>query len=314
MRVAVLDDYQDVVRGLDAFSLLDGHDVTVFARPVEPEELEGVEALVLIRERTRVDEAFLDRVPSLRLIAQTGRLGPHVDAAAAEARGIVLAEGGSEPVAPAELTWALVLAGVRRLTQYAERLRAGEWQRNSLEGTPGALGHVLRGRTLGVLGLGRIGSLVAGYGRAFGMEVIVWGRERSRAAAAEAGYEVAASQEALFARGDVVTVHVPLRPETRGLVGVDDLRAMKESALLVNISRAGLLEAGALLTALGEGRPGFTAVDVFDEEPATQDPLLRLPNVVASPHVGFVERDTYEAYLGGAFRHVVDYASGRIGG
>ena len=314
MRVAVLDDFQDVVRGLDACSLLEEHDVTVFTRPVEPEELEGIEALVLIRERTRVDEAFLDRVPSLRLIAQTGRLGPHVDAAAAEARGIAVAEGGSEPVGPAELTWALILAGVRRLTQYAERLRAGEWQRNGLEGTPGALGHVLRGRTLGVLGLGRIGSLVAGYGRAFGMDVLVWGRERSLSAAAERGYAVAASQADLFGRADVVTLHVPLREDTRGLVRLDDLRRMAPSSLFVNISRARLLEPGALATALAEGRPGFAAVDVFDEEPATHDPLLRLPNVVATPHVGFVEWDTYEAYLGGAFRAVAAFASAKIDG
>ncbi|MGE5689870.1 MAG: D-2-hydroxyacid dehydrogenase family protein [Pseudomonadota bacterium] len=313
MRVAVLDDYQDVVRRLDAFGLLDGHDVTVFTTAVGPERLAGVEALVLIRERTRVDEVFLDRVPSLRLIAQTGRLGPHVDAEAARARGIVVVDGGGSPVAPAELTWALVLAATRRLPQYVERLRAGEWQRNGLEGGPGALGHVLAGRTLGVVGLGRIGALVAGYGRAFGMDVRVWGREGSLARAAAAGYGAATSQRDLFARADVLSAHLPLRPETRGTITLDDLRAMRPSSLFVNTSRAALVEPGALATALAEGRPGFAAVDVFDEEPATADPLVRLPNVVAAPHIGFVERDSYESYLGAAFAHVVAFASGRLG-
>ena len=310
MRILVPDDYQDVVRTLGVFALLDGHDVTVRTGPPTDDDLAEAEAIVLIRERTRVDGALLDRAPRLRGLSQTGGSTPHVDREACEARGIAILRGGSAPVAPAELTWALALAAVRRLPQYAERLRAGEWQRNGLEGTDGALGHVLRGRTLGVLGLGRIGGLVAGYGAAFGMDVLVWGREASRAAAAEAGHALASSQRDLFERADVVSLHVPLTPQTRGLVTADDLAAMRPGSLLVNTARAGLVAEGALVAALAAGRPAFAAVDVFDEEPAVGDELLRLPNVVATPHLGYVEQDTYELYFGEAFGNLVAFAQG----
>jgi D-3-phosphoglycerate dehydrogenase len=308
MRILVPDDYQDVVRSLDVFALLDGHDVAVLTGPPTDDDLAEAEALVLIRERTPVDAAVLDRAPRLRVVVQTGRSTPHVDREACAARGVEVLVGGSAPVAPAELTWALALAAVRRLTQYAERLRAGEWQRNGLEGTGGALGHVLRGRTLGVLGLGRIGALVAGYGAAFGMDVVVWGREASRAAAAKAGHAVTSSQRDLFERADVVSLHVTLTAETRGLVTADDLAAMRPGSVLVNTARAGLVAEGALVAALAAGRPAFAAVDVFDEEPAVGDELLRLPNVVATPHLGYVERDTYEQYFGEAFRNLLDFA------
>lgn len=305
MRIAVLDDYQDAVRRLECFSLLDGHEVRVLTRPAESGELADVEAVVLIRERTRVDEAFLAAAPALRVISQTGRIGAHVDVAACEARGISLREGIGSPLATAELTWALVLAGARRLTQYVERLRAGEWQRNGLEGSAQALGFVLAGRTFGVLGLGRIGGLVAGYARAFGMDVLVWGRERSLAAAREAGYATAGSQRELFERADVVSLHARLAAGTHGLVTRADLHAMQPSALLVNTARAELVEPGALHAALLEGRPGAAAVDVFVDEPATADPLMGLPNVVATPHIGFVERDSYELYFAAAFANAV---------
>jgi D-3-phosphoglycerate dehydrogenase / 2-oxoglutarate reductase len=310
MRVLVPDDYQDVVRTLDVFALLDGHDVTVLTGPPTPDDLAETEALVLIRERTPVDSALLERAPRLRVLSQTGRGTPHVDLDACAARGIELLLGGGAPVGPAELTWALVLAAARRLPQYAERLRAGEWQRNGLEGTDGALGHVVRGRTLGVLGLGRIGGLVAGYGAAFGMDVLAWGREASHTAAVEAGHTFASSQRDLFERADVVSLHVPLTAETRGLVTADDLAAMRRGSILVNTARAGLVAEGALAAALAAGRPAFAAVDVFDEEPAVGDELLRLPNVIATPHLGYVERDTYERYFGEAFRNLVDFAAG----
>ena len=309
MRILVPDDYQDVVRSLDAFALLDGLDVTVRTGPPNDVDLAEAEALVLIRERTRVDAALLERAPRLRVISQTGRGTPHVDREACAARGIEILVGGGAPVAPAELTWSLVLAAVRRVPQYAERLRAGEWQRNGLEGTDGALGHVLRGRTLGVLGLGRIGGLVGGYGAAFGMDVLVWGRESSRVAAAEAGHAFVSSRRELFERADVVSLHVPLTPETRGLVTAGDLAAMRPGSLLVNTARAGLVAEGALAAALSAGRPAFAAVDVFDEEPALGDELLRLPNVVATPHLGYVEKDTYELYFGEAFRNLVAFAA-----
>jgi D-3-phosphoglycerate dehydrogenase len=308
MRILVPDDYQDVVRSLDVFALLDGHDVAVLTGPPTDDDLAEVEALVLIRERTPVDAAVLDRAPRLRVVSQTGRSTPHVDREACAARGVEVLVGGSAPVAPAELTWALALAAVRRLPQYAERLRAGEWQRNGLEGTRGALGHVLRGRTLGVLGLGRIGALVAGYGAAFGMDVLVWGRDASRAAAAVAGRAFASSQRDLFERADVVSLHVTLTAETRGLVTADDLAAMRPGSVLVNTARAGLVAEGALVAALAAGRPAFAAVDVFDEEPAVGDELLRLPTVVATPHLGYVERDTYEQYFGEAFRSLLAFA------
>ena len=308
MRILIPDDYQDVVRTLDVFALLEGHHVTVLTGPPSDDDLAEAEALVLVRERTPVDAALLAQAPRLRVLAQTGRGTPHVDREACAARGIEILVGGGAPVGPAELTWALVLAGVRRVPPYTERLRAGEWQRNGLEGTDGALGHVVRGRTLGVLGLGRIGGLVAGYGAAFGMHVLVWGREASRAAAVAAAYDVASSQRELFERADVVSLHAPLTAETRGLVTADDLAAMRPGSLLVNTARAGLVAEGALVAALAAGRPAFAAVDVFDEEPAIGDQLLRLPNVIATPHLGYVERDTYELYFGEAFRNLVAFA------
>ena len=303
MRIAVLDDYQEVVPGLDCFALLAGHDVVVLPHGEPPPD---VEALVLIRERTRVDAALLDRLPRLRAISQTGRAGPHLDLDACRERGIAVLEGGGDPTATAELTWALVLAASRRVPRYAERLRAGEWQRNGLEGTAAALGTVLRGRTLGILGHGRIGSLVAGYGAAFGMRVLVFGRERSLETARAAGHDVAGSQRELFERADVVSLHLRLTPETRGIVTAVDLAAMRPDALLVDTARAALVEPGALLAALEAGRPGFAALDVFDEEPLRpDDPLLRLPNVVATPHLGYVERSSYELTLGEAFRNLL---------
>jgi D-3-phosphoglycerate dehydrogenase len=304
MKIAVLDDYQDAVRGLRAFELLAVHEVTVFTEPVGVEELEPFEALVLIRERTSLGAEDLARLPNLRLIAQTGRVGGHVDVAAAAARGISVAEGIGSPVAPAELTWALVLAAARRLPQYVEHLRFGEWQQNGL-----GLGHVLRGRTLGIYGYGKIGSIVASYGRAFGMEVLVRTGEQSRLAAREAGDALAGSADELFERADVLSLHLRLTGETRGIVGAEQLARMKPSSLLVNTSRAGLLEPGALLEALRAGRPGFAALDVFDEEPTTGDPLLALPNVVATPHIGYVEQDGYELYFESAFRNVLDFAA-----
>ncbi|MGI8421640.1 MAG: D-2-hydroxyacid dehydrogenase family protein [Gaiellaceae bacterium] len=305
MKIAILDDYQDAVRGLECFRLLDGQDVTVVRDTREQHDLFDVEAVVLIRDRTRVDAAFLDGAPRLRVISQTGKVGRNVDDDACRARGIEIREGSGSPVAPAELTWALVLAGMCRVTQYAERLHVAAWQQNGLEGTPEVLGRVLAGRTLGVLGLGRIGARVAGYARAFEMEVVVWGRERSLMTARDAGLRAASSQRELFAAADVVSLHVRLTAETAGLVSLDDLRAMPSGSLLVNTSRAELVEPGALIVALAEGRPAVAALDVFDEEPAIGDPLLALPNVVATPHIGFVERDSYELMLEAAFRNLL---------
>lgn len=308
MRIAILDDYQDCVRTLNAYALLAGHDVRVLTEPIADEArlaaaIGDAQAIVLIRERTRVTRSLLERLPALELISQTGRPGAHIDEAACTERGVAIAGGHGSPYAPAELTWALVLASRRAVALEAERLKAGRWQT--------VLGTTVRGRTLGILGYGNIGRLVAGFARAFGMHVIAHGREGSLARAAADGVEPVADRRALFARSDVLSVHLRLAPETRACIGPDDLAAMRPDALFVNTSRAELVAPGALLAALEAGRPGFAAVDVFEREPAGADePLLALPNVLATPHLGYVERDSYELYLGTAFGHVVAYAQG----
>lgn len=309
MQIVIPDDYQDAVRGLACFAKLAGHDVTVLHDTVQDvdalaERFQQADALVLIRERTRIQEDLLARLPRLKLISQTGKGTSHIDVAACTRRGIAVTAGTGSPYAPAELTWALVLAAVRHLPQEAARLRAGHWQ--------STLGTGLRGRTLGIWGYGKIGTLVAGYGRAFGMDVLVWGREGSLSRARADGYATAPDQEALFARSDVLSLHVKLDAETRGLVTAGDLARMKPGALLVNTSRAELIETGALEAALRAGRPGFAAVDVYEEEPVlgARHPLLALDNVVCTPHLGYVEKDSYELYFSQAFDQVVAFAAG----
>jgi D-3-phosphoglycerate dehydrogenase len=308
MRIIILDDYQDAVRRLDCFAMLAGHQVTVYTdRPAGFEQLverlAPAEAVVLIRERTAITEPLLARLPRLRLISQTGKGAIHIDHEACARHGVMVRRGGGEPYSPAELTWALALAASRRLPQGMADLAAGRWQ-------SGPLGVRLRGRTLGIWGYGQIGALVAGYGRAFAMNVLVWGREGSLARAAADGHQVAESREALLAQSDVLSLHVTLKPETRGLVTAADLAQMKPTAILVNTARAGLIAPGALLQALQAGRPGMAAIDVFDDEPIWEpanEPLLALPNVVATPHLGYVEKDSYELYFGQAFQNVLDF-------
>jgi D-3-phosphoglycerate dehydrogenase len=307
MRIAILDDYQDCVRGLACFARLEGHDVVVLHETLtDPDalaaRLDGIEALVLIRERTKITAALLDRLPSLRLISQTGRHGPHIDVPACASRGVAVAIGKGSPYAPAELTWALVLAAMRGVAVESAALRAGRWQT--------MLGRTVRGKTLGVLGYGNIGKLVAGYGAAFGMRLLVHGREGTRVRAAAEGIEHTSTRRELFERSDVLSVHLRLTPETRGMIGHDDLAAMRGESLFVNTSRAELVEAGALVRALDEGRPGMAAVDVFESEPTLNDPLIHHPRVLATPHLGYVERDSYELYLGTAFDNVLAFARG----
>lgn len=307
MRLAILDDYQDCVRGLACFQRLEGHDVIVLHETLtDPDalaqRLAGVEALVLIRERTKITAALLDRLPSLRLISQTGRHGPHIDLAACAARGVAVAIGKGSPHAPAELTWALVLAAMRGIAHESAALRAGRWQT--------MLGRTVRGKTLGVLGYGNIGKLVAGYGKAFGMKVLASGREGTRTRAAADGVECTSTRRELFERSDVLSIHLRLTPETRGMIGRDDLAAMPADSLFVNTSRAELVEPGALKAALDAGRPGMAAVDVFESEPTLDHPLIHHPRVLATPHLGYVERDSYELYLGTAFDNVLAFARG----
>ncbi len=307
MKIAILDDYQDCVRGLTCFARLAGHEVVVldqtFSDPAElASHLPGVEALVLIRERTRITRALLERLPSLRAISQTGRAGPHIDTAACTARGVAVQSGSGSSNAPAELTWALVLAASRVLAHEAAALRAGRWQTT--------LGRTVRGRTLGILGYGNIGRLVAGFGKAFGMQVVSFGREATRARAQADGVPVLASQRELFAASDVLSVHLRLVPETRGIVSAGDLAAMKPDSLFVNTSRAELVAPGALLAALRAGRPGQAAVDVFESEPGGDAELIAHPRVLATPHLGYVERDSYELYFGTAFDNLLAFAAG----
>lgn len=310
MNVVIPDDYQDAVRGLACFSKLAGHSVTIYNDTVKEigalaERFREADALVLIRERTRITEALLERLPRLKLISQTGKGTAHIDLAACQRHGVLVAAGTGSPYAPAELTWALVLAALRHLPYETARLRAGHWQ--------STMGKGLRGRTLGIWGYGKIGTLVAGYGRAFGMDVRVWGREGSLSRARSDGYALAGSREELFERSDVLSLHVKLSAETRGLVTSSDLARMRPDALLVNTSRAELIEAGALEAALRAGRPGFAAVDVYEEEPVlgAAHPLLSLDNALCTPHLGYVERDSYESYFGQAFDKVVAFAEGR---
>lgn len=317
MRIAVLDDYQDAVRGLSCFRLLDGHEVKVFTHAARglgqlAARLAPFDALVLIRERTAFPAALLARLPNLKLISQTGKVSGHIDVAAATEHGIAIAEGIGSPVAPSELTWALIMAASRKIVPYASNLKDGLWQTASINPVLNGLGRSLRGRTLAIWGYGKIGQLVAGYARAFGMRVLVWGSEGSRQTAVADGFEAAASREALFAQADVLTLHLRLGEATRGIVKAEDFARMKPDALFVNTSRAELVEEGALEQALRAGRPGYAALDVFTNEPLRPDsPLLRIPTVLATPHLGYVEQDSYEIYFQTAFENIVRFAAGQ---
>ncbi len=320
MKIAILDDYQDAVRKLDCFQLLADHEVKVFNNTVRglgqlASRLSEVDALVLIRERTRMSSQLLDKLPHLRMISQTGRVGGHVDLAACTERGIAVLEGTGSPVAPAELTWALIMSAQRRIPQYVANLKQGAWQQSGLKTSampPNfGLGQVLRGQTLGLWGYGKIGRLVAGYGKAFGMRVLVWGREHSLEAARADGFETAASREALFEESDVLSLHLRLNDETRGIVKQEDLMRMKPTSLFVNTSRTELLEENALIGALAHNRPGMVATDVYESEPILQGySLLRMENVICTPHIGYVERESYELYFGAAFRNILAFDAG----
>jgi D-3-phosphoglycerate dehydrogenase len=317
MKIAILDDYQNAAPGLDCYKILDGHEVKVFNNSARglgqlAIRLAPYEALVLIRERTSLPAALLNKLPNLKLISQTGKVSGHVDVAAATARGIAIAEGTGSPVAPAELTWALIMAASRKIVPYATSLKEGAWQTASVNPQLNGLGRVLRGRTLAIWSYGKIGKLVAGYGKAFGMRVIVWGSEATRKAALADGVEAAASREAFFAEADVLSLHLRLAEATRGIVTAADLARMKPDALFVNTSRAELVEPGALEAALQAGRPGTAALDVFTEEPLAPDaPLLRMPTVLATPHLGYVEQDSYEMYFRAAFENIANFAAGK---
>ena len=311
MNVTILDDYHDTLRTLPCFAKLAEHKVTIWNGHVQDidvlaERLKETEALVLIRERTKIRAPLLDRLPRLKLISQRS-VWPHIDIDACTRLGIVVSSdmhAGTPSYATAELTWALILAAVRQIPQQAAALKAGRWQIG--------VGTTLRGKTLGLHGWGRIAHAVAGYGRAFGMNVMVWARETSRERARREGFDVAGSKAAFFEQSDVLSIHMRLVDATRHIVTAGDLARMKPTALLVNTSRAPLIEPGALVAALRAGRPGLAAVDVYEQEPLTDptDPLLLLPNVLATPHIGYVTREEYEIQFADIFDQIVAYAAG----
>ena len=313
MKIAILDDWQDTIRTFPAFKKVADHDVTIFKDHskdvnVLADRLKDTEVLCLIRERTPIRATLIERLDKLRMITQVG-VFPHVDVEAATKRGIIMSSqtGPGRPSwATAELNWGLIIAAMRRIPQEAAALKAGKWQAYSI-------GSGLRGKTLGIHGYGKIGAVVAGYGKAFGMNVIVWGRESTLEKARADGYTAAASREAFFADSDVVSLHLRLIPETRGIVTAEDLARMKPTALIVNTSRAGLIAPGVLEAALKAGRPGMAAVDVFEDEPVVggTHPLLAMDNVIAVPHLGYVEYGSLSNMFETIFDQVVAYANGK---
>jgi D-3-phosphoglycerate dehydrogenase len=310
MHIVIPDDYQDMVDRLACFALLRGHTVTRYRTPAADFDtlvarLAPAEVVVAIRERVSFTRALIERLPKLRLIALVGRAATTIDYAACTDHGVRVSTGASNsPTAPAELTVALILASRRNVALEAERMKRGDW--------PCTLSHRLRGSTLGIFGLGNIGSLVAAAGAGLGMRILVWGQARSAARAAALGYDVADSKAALFEQSDVLSLHPRLRPETRGIVGPEDLARMKPTALLVNTARAELIQPGALLAALRAGRPGYAAVDVYEQEPVIggAHPFLAMPNVLCTPHLGWAEWDNFELYFREAFEQIVAFAAG----
>jgi D-3-phosphoglycerate dehydrogenase len=303
-----------VVRGLDCFNLLAPHAVAVLTETFREREalaaaVAEADVLVLIRERTLIDQALLSLLPRLRLISQTGKISSHLDLAACTRAKVLVAEGIGSPIAPAELCWALVMAASRHIPAYVRNLIDGKWQQSGSLG----LGRALHGLTFGIWGYGRIGRRVAQFAKIFGMQVLVWGSESSRDAAVSDGFEAAPDRVSFFRRADVLSLHLRLNAATKGCVTLKDLARMKPDSLFVNISRAGLVEEDALYTALKQVPTKRAAVDVYDSEPIRDaaDPLLSLPNVLCSPHIGYVEQNSYELYFRAAFENVVNYLAGR---
>jgi len=312
MNITILDDYQDTVRTLTCFSKLAGHNVTIWNDHTKDVDilagrLKDTEALALIRERTPIRGPLLEKLLKLRIISQRS-VYPHIDVDICTRRGVIVSSDmhpGRPSYATAELAWGLIVAALRHIPQEVAALKAGRWQ--------STLGTGLHGRTLGVYSYGRIGSVVAGYGKAFGMKVLVWGREASLARAHAEGYASARSREAFFEECDVISLHLRFNSATRGIVTAADLARMKPTALLVNTSRAGLIEAGALVDALKRGRPGMAAADVYEEEPVLNaaHPLLALDNALCTPHIGYVTRSGYEGMFGSIFDQILAYAAGK---
>ena len=320
MNIVILDDYQDVVRKLDCASMLEAYQAKVFTNTVKGQgqlavRLKDADIVVLTHNRSTLSKAILEKLPKLKLISQTGPSGSHIDIQACTEKGIAVAEGVSSSRATAELTWALIMASMRRLPQYIGNLKQGVWQQSGLRSISMpqnfGLGRVLHGKTLGIWGYGKIGKIVAGFGKAFGMNVIVWGSESSRGAAVNDGLGIALSREAFFSQCDVIALHLRLCDATRFSVTSSDLARMKPTSLLVNTAHSDLIEQDALIGALNRGHPGMAAVDVFENEPILQGhALLRLENCICTPHIGYVEQDTYEFEFNAAFLNVIHFIKG----
>ncbi len=311
MKIAVIDDYQNAFKTLKCFPKLNGHEVVVYTDTEKDaaklaERLKDADIVVLTQQRSSFPRAVIERLPKLKLIGQTGRAATHIDLAACTEKGIVVCAGGAgNPNATAELTWGLILSSLRNLPFEVNRLKEGHWQ--------STVGIGVNGKTLGVYAYGKIGSIVAAAGKAFGARVICWGREGSTGRAKAAGFQVAKSREEFFAEADILSLHLPLNKDTRGIVTAADLARMKPTALLVNASRAGLVAAGALVEGLKAGRPGFAAADVYEEEPVigANHPLLKMDNVTCTPHLGYVTGESYEEYYDVVVEDILAFAVGK---
>ena len=309
MKIAILDDYQNAVKELDCFQMLKDHEVMILSETEKDPgrlaaKLKDTEILVLIRERTQVDDALLSKLSKLKLISQTGKISNHLALKACTNHNVAVAEGIGSPIAPAELTWALILNTVRQIPAAIADFKAGKWQTN--------IGSTIYGKTIGIWGYGKIGKIIAGYAKIFGAKVLVWGSENSRINAVNDGFESAKSKEEFLKSADVVSLHLRLNDKTAGIVKESDLMLMKSTAALINTARAELIEEGALLKCLKAGRPGFAGVDVYEEEPIYDHnyELLQMKNVVCTPHLGYVEKSGYELYFAKAFENVINYING----
>lgn len=311
MTIAIPDDYQHIIRKLACFQLLKNHQVLTFheyetEEKVLAEWFKDADVLVLTRTRTKITESLLKQLPKLKLISQTGKNAGHIDIEACTKYGVAIAEGRGNPIATAELTWLLIMNGLRQLPQAIEGMKTGKWQTN--------IGSRVYGKTIGIWSYGKIGKRVANYAKAFGANVLIWGREKSMQQAKADGFEIAPSKAYFFKNADVVSIHIRLKEVTKGIVKKNDLQLMKSTALFVNTSRAALIEKDALLSALQAGQPGFAAIDVYDEEPIfdKNHPLLKMDNVIGTPHLGYVEKESYELYFSIAFQNVLDFFKGNL--
>lgn len=307
--IAILDDYQNVISTLKCFDMIKDQNVMILHETYKDpeilaEKIKEADILVLTRERTEINEALLSRLPKLKMISQTGKISNHLKLSDCTRLGIAVAEGIGSPVAPAELTWALIMNTIRQIPQAIEAMKQGKWQIN--------IGEAISGKTIGIWGYGKIGKKIAQYAKAFGAEVLVWGSETSRENAVNDGFKKAETKEYFFKNADVITLHLRLNDETSGIVKQTDLELMKPTAAFINTARAELLEKNALVNALKKGAPGFAGVDVYEEEPVYNEnfELLKMNNVICTPHLGYVERNGYELYFGKAFENVVQFING----